>query len=80
MNKGPQGHGLAVAALLLNAMVWGVSWWPFQTLQAQGLHPLPVDFAVVALGPLRKSPRRVAERPLGDDALAGGRGTRQHFM
>jgi drug/metabolite transporter (DMT)-like permease len=40
MNKGPQGHGLAVAALLLNAMVWGVSWWPFQTLQAQGLHPL----------------------------------------
>ena len=40
MNKGPQGLGLAVAALLLNAMVWGVSWWPFQTLQAQGLHPL----------------------------------------
>ncbi len=40
MHKGPQGQGLAVAALLLNAMVWGVSWWPFQTLQALGLHPL----------------------------------------
>ena len=40
MTKSAQGHGLAVAALLLNAMVWGVSWWPFQMLQAQGLHPL----------------------------------------
>jgi len=27
-------------ALLVNALVWGVSWWPFQSLQAQGLHPL----------------------------------------
>ena len=36
----PQGLGLAVAALLLNALVWGVSWWPFQILQSQGLHPL----------------------------------------
>jgi drug/metabolite transporter (DMT)-like permease len=31
---------LAVAALLVNALVWGVSWWPFRALQAQGLHPL----------------------------------------
>ena len=37
MTKRP---GLAVAALMLNALVWGVSWWPFQQLQAQGLHPL----------------------------------------
>jgi drug/metabolite transporter (DMT)-like permease len=28
------------AALLVNAFVWGVSWWPFRELQAQGLHPL----------------------------------------
>ena len=27
-------------ALLVNAFVWGVSWWPFRELQAQGLHPL----------------------------------------
>ena len=40
MRKGPQGQGQAVAALLLNALVWGVSWWPFQTLQSLGLHPL----------------------------------------
>ena len=31
---------LAVAALLLNALVWGLSWWPFRQLQSHGLHPL----------------------------------------
>jgi drug/metabolite transporter (DMT)-like permease len=30
----------AVAALVVNAFVWGVSWWPFRALLAQGLHPL----------------------------------------
>lgn len=29
-----------VLALLLNALVWGVSWWPLRQLQAHGLHPL----------------------------------------
>ena len=29
-----------VSALLVNAFVWGVSWWPFRHLQAMGLHPL----------------------------------------
>jgi drug/metabolite transporter (DMT)-like permease len=27
-------------ALLLNAFVWGVSWWSLRQLQAHGLHPL----------------------------------------
>jgi drug/metabolite transporter (DMT)-like permease len=27
-------------ALLLNAFVWGISWWPFRELQRMGLHPL----------------------------------------
>jgi drug/metabolite transporter (DMT)-like permease len=27
-------------ALVANAFVWGVSWWPFRQLQAHGLHPL----------------------------------------
>lgn len=41
MTKFPvKGGGLAVAALLLNALVWGVSWWPFKILESQGLHPL----------------------------------------
>ena len=31
---------LAASALLLNAFVWGVSWWPFRLLQSHGLHPL----------------------------------------
>ncbi len=30
----------AVLALLFNALVWGVSWWPFRQLQLHGLHPL----------------------------------------
>ena len=29
-----------VFALVVNAFVWGVSWWPFRHLQAMGLHPL----------------------------------------
>ena len=32
--------GVAVSALLLNALVWGVSWWPFRELERHGLHPL----------------------------------------
>ena len=31
---------VAVAALTLNAFVWGTSWWPLRYLQAHGLHPL----------------------------------------
>jgi drug/metabolite transporter (DMT)-like permease len=30
----------AVGALLVNAFVWGVSWWPLRQLQSSGLHPL----------------------------------------
>lgn len=30
----------AVLALMVNAFVWGVSWWPFRHLQSAGLHPL----------------------------------------
>ena len=31
---------LPALALVLNAFVWGVSWWPFRELQGHGLHPL----------------------------------------
>jgi drug/metabolite transporter (DMT)-like permease len=31
---------LPALALMLNALVWGASWWPFRQLQSQGLHPL----------------------------------------
>jgi drug/metabolite transporter (DMT)-like permease len=30
----------AILALLANAFIWGVAWWPLRWLQAQGLHPL----------------------------------------
>ncbi|UUZ70315.1 DMT family transporter [Polaromonas sp. P1(28)-13] len=30
----------AALALVINAFVWGVSWWPFRELQGHGLHPL----------------------------------------
>ena len=33
-------RALAAAALILNAFVWGVSWWPFRALQEHGLHPM----------------------------------------
>jgi drug/metabolite transporter (DMT)-like permease len=31
---------LPALALMLNALVWGVSWWPFRALEQYGLHPL----------------------------------------
>jgi drug/metabolite transporter (DMT)-like permease len=33
-------HTLAALGLLLNALAWGLSWWPFRELQKFGLHPL----------------------------------------
>ena len=30
----------AAGALVINAFVWGVSWWPLRQLQSYGLHPL----------------------------------------
>jgi drug/metabolite transporter (DMT)-like permease len=30
----------AVGALVVNALVWGLSWWPLRQLQSAGLHPL----------------------------------------
>jgi drug/metabolite transporter (DMT)-like permease len=41
-----------VLALLVNAFVWGVSWWPFRHLQAMGLHPLWATALVYVLSAL----------------------------
>ena len=35
-----RANALPAMALVLNALVWGVSWWPFRALEARGLHPL----------------------------------------
>jgi len=31
---------LAAGALVMSALVWGMSWWPFRQLHGYGLHPL----------------------------------------
>ena len=41
-----------VFALLVNAFVWGVSWWPFRHLQAIGLHPLWATTIIYVLSAL----------------------------
>lgn len=38
-----------VAGLLLNAMVWGLAWWPMRQLQAVGLHPLWATAIIFAI-------------------------------
>ncbi|MFM9902416.1 MAG: DMT family transporter [Polaromonas sp.] len=40
---------LPVTALVANAFIWGVSWWPFRALQGLGLHPLWSTALVYAL-------------------------------
>lgn len=70
---------IAALALLFNAMVWGLSWWPLRQLQAAGLHPLWSTVLIFALAVLviglmyrqawRELPRRSA---LWGIALAAG--------
>lgn len=53
----------ATTALLFNALIWGVSWWPFRALQNHGVHPLwstamVYGFAVVCLLLVRPSAGR----------------------
>jgi drug/metabolite transporter (DMT)-like permease len=61
---------LPALALSLNALVWGVSWWPFRALQSQGLHPLWATaliyvFALVCVTALKPGALRVvAATPL----------------
>ena len=43
------GMALAVLALALNALVWGLSWWPLRQLDADGLHPLWATACVFTL-------------------------------
>ena len=40
---------LAGAAIVVNAFIWGVSWWPLKALQQSGLHPLWATAAVYML-------------------------------
>ncbi len=47
-------------ALVVNAFVWGCSWWPFRQLEMRGLHPLwatVLIYAVAVLAILALRPR-----------------------
>lgn len=63
--------GLAPAlALLLNAFVWGVSWWPFRELRQMGLHPLWATALIYAVSlALLLVVRPRAWRPLAREPL-----------
>lgn len=39
----------AIFSLVINAFIWGVSWWPFRQLQGYGLHPLWATAALYLL-------------------------------
>jgi drug/metabolite transporter (DMT)-like permease len=43
---------LAAMALVLNAFIWGTSWWPMRRLQEQGLHPLWATALIFTLATL----------------------------
>jgi drug/metabolite transporter (DMT)-like permease len=45
----PRSTWLPALALIFNALVWGVSWWPFRQLEAVGLHPLATTALVYLL-------------------------------
>lgn len=43
-------RALAVGALLFNAFVFGVSWWPMRRIEAHGLHPVWTTALIYAVG------------------------------
>ena len=62
MSAHATGHAarLAAMALMVNAFVWGVSWWPFRYLNGYGLHPLwttGLTYITVACGILLLKPK-----------------------
>ncbi len=73
-------QGLAAAALVVNALVWGLSWWPFRHLDELGLHPLwatTLVYAAISVLLLAVRPRSVAEllRPSALWVLIAAAGT-----
>lgn len=79
MAESAAGRGLAAAALAVNALAWGLSWYPFRQLQELGVHPLwatalVYGIAVLALSVVRPQAwRHLAQhRGLWLLALASG--------
>ena len=79
MNAAAPRSGVALLALLFNAIIWGLSWWPLRHLEAQGLHGLWATAVVFLIGSVGialmwpSAVRRVAQdRLLWVLALAAG--------
>ena len=75
----------AVAALLFNAAVWGLSWWPMRQLAGLGWHPLwatALTFTLAALAVSLWRPRvwrELARRPALWAIVAAAGGTNAFF-
>ncbi|MGN6829353.1 DMT family transporter [Paucibacter sp. M5-1] len=62
---------MAYLALIFNALIWGLSWWPFRQFQAAGLHPLwaTVTLYLISLGVISLSAGRAWREFLGTPSL-----------
>ncbi len=50
LNPLSPSRALPYVALMINALVWGASWWPLREIQQAGLHPLLASSAVYLIG------------------------------
>lgn len=50
MSVPPRASAWPILALLFNALVWGVSWWPFRHLEARGLNSLWTTAFIYGVG------------------------------
>ncbi len=50
MSTPPSRQGAALAALLFNATIWGLSWWPLRELGQRGVNGLWATAVVFAIG------------------------------
>ncbi len=63
---------LPVLALLTNALIWGLAWWPFRQMLAAGLHPLwatALMYALLLAGLLALRPAVLAQLRAAGPAL-----------
>ena len=79
MSATPPRSGPALLALLFNATIWGLSWWPLRYLSERGLHGLWATAIVFLIGSAGIAllwrtalPRIVADQKLWVLALAAG--------
>jgi drug/metabolite transporter (DMT)-like permease len=60
LRAGHRAVKVPALALVLNAFVWGVSWWPLRRLESAGLHPLWATALIYAVAVIAISAARPA--------------------